>query len=164
MHISTDTIEKQTLLRATRARVWRALTDSSEFGSWFGMRVDGQFAAGAVMRCVCVPTTVDPEVAAAQQPHEGQPFEIVIERMEPERSFAFRWHPVASEQGPEAQCDPPTLITFTLDDVPDGTRLTVTESGFDQIPLARRAQAFSANESGWTIQMKLIEKYLALTP
>ena len=40
--------------------------------------------------------------------------------------------------------------------------LTVTESGFDQIPIERRAKAFAANEGGWAAQMKLIEKYLAM--
>ena len=49
-----------------------------------------------------------------------------------------------------------------LEEVQDGTRLTVTESGFDQIPLERRAKAFAANEGGWAAQMKLVEKYLAM--
>jgi len=42
--------------------------------------------------------------------------------------------------------------------------LTVTESGFDQIPLARRAKAFAANEGGWTMVIKLIEEYLVQAP
>jgi hypothetical protein len=39
--------------------------------------------------------------------------------------------------------------------------LTITESGFDRVPLDRRAEAFESNEQGWTIQATLIEKYLA---
>jgi hypothetical protein len=54
-----------------------------------------------------------------------------------------------------------TLIEFELTDVPGGILLTISESGFDQIPLARRAKAFKANEGGWEIQTRLIEKYLA---
>ena len=46
-------------------------------------------------------------------------------------------------------------------DTCNGILLTVTESGFDRIPLARRAKAFAENEGGWAAQMKLIEKYLA---
>ena len=81
-----DRIEKTITLRAPRARVWRALTNADEFGSWFGMKFNGKFAPGAHLRGVMTPTTVDPEVASLQKPHEGMPFEITIERMEPERS------------------------------------------------------------------------------
>lgn len=63
--MSTDKIEKQILLRAPRKRVWRALSDSTEFGTWFGLRFDGPFAPGARMRGVIVPTTVDAKVADA---------------------------------------------------------------------------------------------------
>ena len=158
---TTDRIEKQVLLRAPHARVWRALTDAQEFGTWFGMKLDGRFTRGALVRGVIVPTSVDAEVARAQQPYKGTPFEITIDRIEPERLFAFRWHPFAVEPGVDYSREPTTLIEFVLEDVPDGVMLTVRESGFDQVPLERRAKAFAANEAGWTIQMRLIEKYLA---
>jgi len=159
--VTTDRIEKRVLLRAPRARVWRALTDAREFGAWFGMKFDASFTQGARVSGVIVPTTVDAEVASAQQPFEGTPFEITIDRIEPERLFAFRWHPFAVETGVDYSREPTTLIEFLLEDVPDGVMLTVRESGFDRIPLERRAKAFAANEAGWAIQMRLIEKYLA---
>jgi uncharacterized protein YndB with AHSA1/START domain len=134
--MNTDRIEKKVLLRAPRNRVWRALADSTEFGAWFGMKFDGPFAPGASMRAAIVPTTVDAEVAKAQKPHEGIPFEIAIERMEPERLFSFRWHPHAIEPGVDYSAEPTTLVAFELEEVEDGIMLTVTESGFDQIPLA----------------------------
>jgi uncharacterized protein YndB with AHSA1/START domain len=159
--LSTDRIEKQILLRAPLSRVWRALSDSQEFGAWFGVRFDGPFQPGATMRGVIVPTTVDPEVAKLQKPHEGTPFEITVEQVEPERLLSFRWHPFAIEPGVDYSAEPTTLIVFSLEQVTDGVRLTVTESGFDRIPHARRVQAFTANEHGWSIQVTLIEKYLA---
>jgi uncharacterized protein YndB with AHSA1/START domain len=110
---------------------------------------------------VIVPTGVDAEVAQAQRPYEGKPFEITVERMEPERLFSFRWHPYAVEEGVDYSAEPTTLIVFTLEEVADGVMLTVTESGFDRIPLERRTQAFTANEQGWGMVVKLIEKYLA---
>ncbi len=116
------------------------------------------------MRGAIVPTTVDPEVAEAQKPYEGKQFEITVEKVEPERMLSFRWHPYAVEEGYDYSVEPTTLVTFTLDEVSDGTLLAVRESGFDQIPLSRRAQAFSMNEGGWEAQMKLIEKYLAHAP
>jgi uncharacterized protein YndB with AHSA1/START domain len=159
--MSTDRIEKKILLHAPRKRVWRALSDSTEFGSWFGMKFDGPFVPGAKMRAMIVPTTVNAEVAKAQKEYEGLPFEITVEQMEPERLFSFRWHPHAVERGVDYSHEPTTLIVFSLEEVAEGIMLTVTESGFDQIPLARRAKAFTANEQGWGMVVKLIEEYLA---
>ena len=162
--MSTDRIEKQILRHAPRKRIWQALSDSTEFGTWFGMKFDGPFVPGAVMRGVIVGTKVNAEVAKAQKEYEGMSGEITIERIEPERLFSFRWHPFAVERGVDYSAEPTTLIVFTLEETPDGVLLTVTESGFDQIPLERRSKAFTANEQGWTMVLKLIEEYLAQTP
>jgi len=162
--MSPDRIEKKILLRAPKKRVWCALADSREFGSWFGMKFDGPFAPGACMRGVIVPTTVDAEVAKAQKQYEGLSFEIIIEQMEPERLFSFRWHPYAIDPSVDYSAEPTTLVVFTLEEVTAGVMLTVTESGFDRIPLARRAKAFSANEGGWAIMVKVIEKYVVHAP
>ncbi len=164
MATPNDVIKKNVLLRAPRARVWRALTDAQEFGSWFGMKLDGPFVQGKSVQGRIVPTTVDAEVAAHQKPYEGLLFELRVERLEPERLFSFRWHPSAVERGRDYSAEPTTLVSFELQEAPGGVLLTVTESGFDAIPLERRAAAFSSNEQGWAMQMKLIEKYLAQHP
>ena len=161
MPSSTDRLEKKVLLRAPRARVWRALTDAQAFGSWFGMKFDGTFVQGKSVQGRIVPTTVDAEVAARQKPYEGLLFELQVERLEPERLFSFRWHPNAVERGRDYSAEPTTLVSFELVDVQGGVLLTVTESGFDTIPLERRAKAFASNEQGWGMQMQLLEKYLA---
>jgi uncharacterized protein YndB with AHSA1/START domain len=162
--MSTDRIEKKVLLRAPLARVWRAISDAKEFGSWFGVKFDAPFTPGAKLRGVIVPTTVNEEVARSQKPYEGTPFEITVEEMEPERLFSFRWHPYAVERGVDYSLEPTTLVAFTLEKTADGIMLTITESGFDQVPLARRAKAFSANEGGWSKQVELIEAYLVKKP
>lgn len=133
----------------------------NEFGTWFGMKFDGPFTPGARVRATVVGTTVDAEVAKAQKQYEGIVFEITIDRMEPERLFSFRWHPGPAERGGDYSHEPTTLVVFTLEEVANGVMLTVTESGFDQIPLERRAKAFQANEQGWGMVVKLIDKYLA---
>jgi uncharacterized protein YndB with AHSA1/START domain len=159
--MDTDRIEKKILLRAPKKRVWRALADSKEFGNWFGMKFEGPFTPGAVMRGVLSPTKVNAEVAKAQKSHEGMVFEITIEQMEPERLFSFRWHPHAVDRDLDYSAEPTTLVAFALEQAADGVLLTVTESGFDQIPLARRANAFTANEGGWSMMVKVLEEYLA---
>ena len=77
------------------------------------------------------------------------------------RLCTFRWHPFAMDKNVDYSKEPSTLVVFELEEAAGGTMLTVTESGFDRIPLERRAKAFAANEGGWAAQMKLIEKYLA---
>lgn len=156
-----DRIEKKILLRAPLKRVWRALSNSMEFGTWFGVRFESPFTPGAHVRGKVVGTAVDAEVAKRQTQYWHVPFEITIDRIEPERLFSFRWHPYAIEPGVDYSHEPTTLIEFTLEEVPNGVMLTVTESGFDQIPLARRAKAFTANEQGWGTVITLVEKYLA---
>lgn len=162
METNTDRIEKKVLLRAPRERVWRAISDSKQFGSWFGVKFDAPFAPGARMIGKIVPTTVDAEVAKRQKSYEGTAFEFAVDRVEPMRYFSFRWHPFAMDSGADYSKEPSTLVAFELEEVSDGIMLTITESGFNQIPLERRAKAFAANEEGWTAQAKLIEKYLAL--
>jgi len=159
--MSTDRIEKKILLRATRERVWRAVSDANEFGIWFGVAFDRPFAEGARLNARIKPTTVDAEVAKMQEPYAGKAFEWSVERIEPLRLISFGWHPYAVEEDVNYSKEPATLIEFELADAPEGILLTVTESGFDQIPLARRAKAYKANEGGWEMQTRLIEKYLA---
>jgi uncharacterized protein YndB with AHSA1/START domain len=158
---NTDRIVKQILLRAPRGRVWRALTDAEEFGHWFGMKFDGAFAPSARIHGAIVPTKVDAEVAKSQKPYEGITFEIQIEQIVPQRLFSYRWHPGAVDPKLDYSSEPTTLVEFTLEDGEGGILLTVTESGFDKIPLARRAKAFQSNEGGWKMVMVLIEKHLA---
>jgi uncharacterized protein YndB with AHSA1/START domain len=158
--MNTDRIVKQIVLRAPRNRVWRALSDSAEFGTWFGLKLNGPFVAGRSVRGEISPTKIDEEVGRAQKSHEGTSFEIVIEQMEPERLFSFRWHPFAVDPAVDYSAEPMTLVSFELEDAGDGTRLTVTESGFDQIPIERRSKAFTANEGGWTMMVKVIAKYV----
>src|SRR5262245_7699184 len=146
---TTDRIEKEVLLRAPRARVWRALTDSKEFGAWFRAEFTEPFRPGATVRGRIL-----------HPGYEHLTFEAAIVTMEPERLFSLRWHPYAIDPDVDYSSEPMTLVEFTLEDVDGGTRLRVVESGFDQIPLARRAEAFRMNDGGWAAQMKHIEAYL----
>ena len=148
----TDRIEKQLILDAPRSRVWRALTDVSQFNAWFGVSLTKPFEPGAE-----VSGTI------AIRSYEHVTMRIWIEAMEPERFFSFRWHPYAVEPGVDYSAEPTTLVSFRLEDAPEGTKLTIIESGFDAIPASRRAKAFSMNEKGWTGQAENIRKFLAGT-
>ena len=161
MASDTDRIEKKVLLKAPRERVWRAISDSGEFGIWFGVAFDGPFVAGEDMTGKIAPTRVNPEVARLQQPHQGKAFRISVGRIEPMRLFSFRWHPGAIDPNVDYSNEPTTLVEFVLEEASGGTLLTITESGFDRIPLERRARAFAGNDAGWSHQARLIEKFLA---
>lgn len=159
--MDTNQIVKKMVLKASRSRVWQALTDSAQFGSWFGMKLDGPFKAGHSINGQIMPTTVDPEVAKMQEPHKGKTVEFFVQSIEPEFRFCLKWHPFAIDPKVDYSKEPMTLITFDLEEVDGGTLLTITESGFDQIPAWRRAEALKANDGGWSHQLKLIEKYLS---
>jgi uncharacterized protein YndB with AHSA1/START domain len=137
--LTTDRIQKEILIKAPRPRVWRAISEPLEFGAWFKVDMSGaEFRPG------------QPVQGKMTYPgYEGMPFEMEIDRIEAERLFSFRWHPYAVE-----------TKEFTLDEVADGTRLTIVESGFDAIPLARRAEAFRMNEGGWEEQIHNVEAYV----
>lgn len=164
MPSDTDQIVRKILLRAPRERVWNAVSDSRQFGTWFGAEFNGTFVPGKSVNGKIVGTKMDAEVAARQKSHSDRVFEFAIDRIEPQRLFSYRWHPYAVEPGIDYSKEPMTLVVFELEDAPGGTMLTVTESGFDRIPSERRAKAFERNGEGWTMQMTLIEKYLAAHP
>jgi uncharacterized protein YndB with AHSA1/START domain len=148
--MGTDRIEKNVVLRAARSRVWRALTNAEEFGSWFGVRLQAPFAEGA---------RIQGQITIPGYQHVTLDFTVV--RLEPERLFSYRWHPYAVEPGIDYSAEPTTLVEFRLEEVPGGTRLTVVESGFDEIPLARRAKAFEMNAGGWMQQLRNIERHVS---
>ena len=158
--MTQDRIEKQIVLKAPRERVWQAIVDSGRFGTGFGVEFDGPFVEHARVAGRIVPTQVDEEIAAMQEPWAGMACDFFVERIRPMDRFAFRWH--AYPEGPDE--DPTgahmTLVEFHLEDAEGGTRLTITESGFDRVPAAHRAKAFTDNEGGWTMQVALIAKYV----
>lgn len=158
--MSTDEVRKRVILRAPRDRVWDALTDSKRFGTWFGVEFEDPFVAGARVHGRVVPTKVDPAVAKAQEPYAGMEFEVIVDRIEPMTHFSFRWHP--GDEGPDREYPDAemTTVTFEIEDAEGGVLLTIVESGFDRVPLERRAKVFELNEGGWAAQTKLIEKYL----
>lgn len=153
-----DKIRKVATLKAPLAKVWSAISDSAAFGTWFGVTLDGPFVEGQTVKGAIAKTQVDDEVAKHQEPYVGMRCDLMIERVVPLKLLAFRWHPGAEpDTGPNA---PTTLVTFELEEVAGGTRLTITESGFDALPLERRAKAFADNEGGWEAQLGLVAKYL----
>lgn len=145
----TDRIQKDVVLKATRSRVWKAVSDSKEFGAWFKIDFQEPFRAGK---------SITGRVTYPGYEHHKAVF--MVEKIEPEKLFSFRWHPHAIDPDVEYTNEPTTLVEFTLEEVADGTKLTVVESGFDALPEARRKVAFPRNSEGWAIQMGNVAEYL----
>lgn len=146
----TDRIEKRVELKAPVSRVWRAITDHREFGEWFRVALEGPFVPGEVSRGKIL-----------HPGYEHVVWEATIKEMQPERLFSFTWHPYAVDPKVDYSGEPATLVEFRLQEIPAGTLLVITESGFDKIPPHRRVEAFRMNDQGWAEQLKNIERHVA---
>jgi uncharacterized protein YndB with AHSA1/START domain len=148
----TDRIERSVVINAPRARVWRALSNAEEFGTWFGAKLGGEtFAPGRRTRG---------QIAISGYEHMS--FDVVVERVEPQDLLSFRWHPYAIDAAVDYTTEERTLVTFTLKDAPgDATLLTVVESGFDKVPPQRRMEAFRMNSRGWEAQMDKLARHVS---
>jgi uncharacterized protein YndB with AHSA1/START domain len=146
----SDRIEKSVLLKAPRSRVWRALTDAREFGTWFRVSLSGRFEAGK---------TVFGQITSPGYEHIR--VEIAVERIEPETLFAYRWHPYPIDPDVDYSTEPTTLVEFRLEEAGGHTTLTVVESGFERIPASRRAEAFRMNTNGWEGQLRNIQAHVS---
>ena len=151
--METNRIEKTIELKAPISRVWRALTDHREFGEWFRVKLDAPFQPGQASHG-----------HMTYPGYERLKWEVIVQKIEPEHTFSFTWHPYAIEPTVDYSTETPTLVEFNLESIPTGTRLTVTESGFDNVPSARRLEAFRMNDNGWSIQVQNIEAYVAQHP
>jgi uncharacterized protein YndB with AHSA1/START domain len=146
--VQTDRIQKQVVVRAPRSRVWRALTNAKEFGTWFGVRTEGPFTPGARVTG-----------AVTHKGYEHLTWDVTIEAVEPERRFSWRWHP-GEVNASDCVGEPSTLVVFELQDVEGGTLVTVVETGFDGLPAARRGAAYRSNDEGWGAQMEAIRRHV----
>ena len=149
MPSTTDRIVKTIDLKAAPTRVWRALTDHREFGHWFRVNLESPFVPGQTTRG-----------RITHPGYEHVVMEVVVQRMDAERLFSYHWHPYAVDPKMDYSKEPPTLVEFRLEKTADGTRLTVTESGFDAIPAHRRDEAFRMNSGGWDAQVKNIRAHV----
>jgi uncharacterized protein YndB with AHSA1/START domain len=158
--MSEDRIEKSVVIRAPRDRVWKALTDSQEFGRWFGAKFEGPFVPGRTVRGAIAPSEVATPEETTGNPYLGKPLLIQVERIEPPRRFSYRWQPLESSPDLEVVEDPSTLVEFILEETKDGTRLTVVETGFSQIPATHRKSAYESHEGGWGIQVQRVRVHI----
>jgi len=146
----SDRIEKEIVLKAPIARVWKALTDYREFGEWFRVKLEGPFVPGHVAQGHMLFPGFEHVV-----------FQVTVQKMEPERLFSYTWHPAAIDPEVDYSGEEPTLVEFRLEETSTGTLLRLTESGFDKVPEHRRAEAFRMDEGGWTAQLENIERHVS---
>jgi uncharacterized protein YndB with AHSA1/START domain len=144
-----NSIEKTVDLKAPVEKVWHALTDHEQFGSWFRVKLEGPFVLGELSRG-----------RVTYPGYEHLRWEARVVRMEKPKVFAFTWHPYAVDPDKDYFGEPPTLVEFTLTPRPAGTHLRIVESGFDALPLERRDEAMRMNEGGWAVQMENVKAHV----
>lgn len=167
---TTDRIEKQITLNAPLSRVWRAIADAKEFGRWFGIELAGEFVAGETISGTFDSRMTEESIMAYQNSLGLAPSKVrlpeknwvfcTVERIEPEHYFSFRWIPYGIDAEADPANEPTTLVEFRLEQTGGGTRLTITESGFDRVPAHRRERAYRMDEGGWAGQVDNIKRHV----
>jgi uncharacterized protein YndB with AHSA1/START domain len=141
-------IDRTIEIKAPPERVWRALTSAAELSAWFQVTIEGEIAPGNEVWM----TSVHPG-------HAGQRFRVRFVEMTPPERFVWQWHPGAVDPAVDYSKEPSTTVTFTLKPSGTGTQLTVAETGFDTISLARRAKVYGDNSQGWTEVLVWLQRY-----
>jgi uncharacterized protein YndB with AHSA1/START domain len=136
--IEGHTIRRSIQIDAPRASVWAAITEPAKISEWFGDSTElAPLAVGTV----------------GSFGWEGYgTFPVEVTGVEPIDRFAYRW---ANAPGGTLADDASTLVTFTLEDVDGGTRLTVVETGFDGLSggTALRRRRLEENRDGWNSEL-----------
>ncbi|HVU14536.1 MAG TPA: SRPBCC domain-containing protein [Phototrophicaceae bacterium] len=134
------TAVRSAVIKADQARVWRAITTPEQISAWFdgSMKWEYTLAAGEIMTFYYQGKLVG----------HGK-----IVTVEPVTRFAFQWTP---EPGNPTE----SLVTFVLEAVPDGTRVTISEAGFEKLPDEVRQQRYEMNGQGWSITLDHLASYL----
>ncbi len=136
-----DKIERTVEIAHPPARVWAALTTADGLGTWFGESATIDLRAGG---------------AAELTFGGGHKASLRIERVEPPTVFGYTWGIYGLPDDDPRH----TYVEFTLEPIATGTRLTVVESGFAQLPDDAYRIAFGANTEGWASELGELVEYL----
>ncbi|WP_328526709.1 SRPBCC domain-containing protein [Kribbella sp. NBC_00359] len=139
-----DRIERTVELAHLPKKVWAALTTAEGLGTWFGHQATIDLRPGGTGQMTW---------------NSGDKAEMRIERVDEPTIFGFTWH----IYGLPAEDPRRTYVEFTLEPVDTGTRLTVVESGFAQLPDEDYRKAFSSNTEGWASELGELVDYLNAT-
>lgn len=142
-------IDRTIEIKAPPDRVWRALTSADELSAWFQVAIDGEIAAGNEVW-----------MTSEHAQHKGQRFRVRFVEMMPPRRFTWQWYPGEVDPNVDYSHEPRTTVTFTLEPFGTGTRLSVAETGFDEISLARRAKVYDDNSHGWAEVVGWLQRYV----
>lgn len=144
-----DKIERIVVLKAPIERVYRAITDPKEWGTWFAHGVEGDFEPGS---------------QPVMDEGEYGRFRIAIIDVQPHHYFAFRWVS-GSEFVPQGFVGNPlehpnTLVEFFLNEIDGCTELRLVESGFAGLPDKYAEKNFNENCDGWEYQLNSLTEHL----
>ena len=139
-----DRIERTVEIAHPPARVWAALTTAEGLGTWFGNAATIELRPGG---------------AAQMTWTSGETARMRIERVEAPTVFGFTWGIYGLPDDDPRR----TYVEFTLAPTGSGTRLTVVESGFAQLPDDAFQKAFEGNTDGWAHELGELVEYLDAT-
>jgi uncharacterized protein YndB with AHSA1/START domain len=136
-----DRIERTVQVAHPPGAVWAALTTAEGLGTWFGNEATIDLRPGGSARVSWT---------------DGSTVDLRVERVEEPEVFAFTWHIHGLPEDDPRR----TYVEFTLEPVGAGTRLTVVETGFAQLPDDAHRTAFDGNTRGWASELGELVDYL----
>jgi uncharacterized protein YndB with AHSA1/START domain len=145
-------VDRTIEIEASPDRVWRALTSAAELAAWFQVKIEGD-----------IKPDTDVWMTSVHPGHAGQRFLVRVTEMSAPRRFVWEWHPGEVDPNLDYSREPRTTVTFTLEPSEHGTRLSVSETGFDAISLTRRAKVYQDNSQGWTEVLGWLQTYVEKT-
>jgi len=143
-----DAIIREITVKASKERVYRALTDPTEIIKWFPDAVEGG----------TLEVGQEPIFSFEGSTHKRR---VHIEAANPYDYFAYRWVPGASGEGAgDVLSIPNTLVEFSIEEVVGGTKVTLKESGFSSLPRSEAEASFKDNNGGWDYMVERLSTLL----
>jgi uncharacterized protein YndB with AHSA1/START domain len=145
-----DVIEREFVTKASKDRVFNAITDPEQIVSWFPDAIEGDLKKG--------------ERVVFEFKGHGKS-QVYIVAVDPTDYFAYRWVPGSNTDpagvGKDILDRPNTLVDFRLEEIPEGTKVSLRESGFASLPAETMEKALGENTQGWGFMLGRLEKLLS---
>ena len=141
-----DIIQREITVKAPKEKVYNAITDPNKITAWFPNKVEGDLKVG--------------ESAIFTFTDHNHQVRVFVEASNPFEYFSYRWVPGGQGSIDNEKDENTTLVEFIIEDVEDGTKVTLKESGFASLPDEVAGASFKDNSGGWEYMIGRLETFI----